>query len=143
MRLKGLMSFGLLVVALGSSCAQEMLSKSEMGQGCEAPPVVSFEITPPEVTRGADVDITVSLKLAWDVDSAMALELLAGENYNVRVEVPFRRTPPGNAQGDYGVTLRNPFGAGVVPGTVTARVVSEQGGECLSEFSGTTSFQLK
>jgi hypothetical protein len=143
MTLKGMMGFGLLVVVLSVGCAQEMLRVSEADGGCQVPPVVSFEITPPEVTGGADVDLIVSLKLAWDVDFAIALELLGGESYNVRVEVPFRRTSPGNAQGAYGVTLRNPFGAGVVPGTVTARVVSEQGWECFSEFSTTTSFQLK
>jgi hypothetical protein len=132
-----------LAFALSAGCAQEALRVSEAGGACEAPPVVSFEITPPEVTRGADVDLIVSLRLAWDVDSAIALELLLGEEYKVRVEVPFQRAPPGSAEGGYGVTLRNPFGAGVAPGTVTARVVTHQGWECFSEVSTTTSFQLK
>lgn len=133
----------LVLASLLGGCSQDRMASGAPLDDCALGELVSLEVSPYELVRGADAMISIVAVVRELSSSTLDVELVLGDDESVRVVTMLDQVEANESGTRYATSLRNPFGVGIRPGSVAVRVIPGASWDCFSDLSGTTSFMLK
>jgi len=132
-----------VLVILGGCSAEDTMSSGAEAPDCAPIGVEALRVYPDEVTRGEEVTLHFEVELSASVFRPLNLELVGGEDYNVRVLIPLLKEGASGSVNLYRAELMNPFGMGLQPSAYSVSVQQDVAFGCLEEAPLLASFLLK